>query len=83
MGLTQEALGKYVHHDAQSIARWEKNQTQIQETSDMVIRVLIVEKLNLGHSSIKEIAAKCVPSKGRAPDIIIDGSESPTYTLAA
>ena len=48
MGLTQAELARHVHHDAQSIARWEKNQTPIQPASEIVIRLLAVEKLNLG-----------------------------------
>ena len=83
MGLTQAELGKHVHHDAQSVARWEKNRTPIQPSSETVIRLLAVEKLNLGgHGSVEQIAAKCVPGKSRA-DIVIDGSGPPRYRLAA
>ena len=48
MGLTQAELARHVHHDAQSVARWEKNRTPIQPASEIVIRLLAVEKLNLG-----------------------------------
>lgn len=83
MGFTQADLARHVHHDAQSVARWEKNRTPIQAASEIVIRLLTVEKLNLGeHSSIEQIAAKCVPGEPRA-DIVIDGSGPPRYKLAA
>lgn len=83
MGFTQAALAKHVHHDAQSIARWEKNQTPIQPVSEIVIRLLAVEKLNLGErASVEQIAAKCVRAETRA-DIVIDGSGPPRYRLAA
>ena len=83
MGLTQAELARHVHHDAQSVARWEKNQTPIQPASEIVIRLLAVEKLNLGERGpIEKIAAKCVPGEVR-PDIVIDGSGPPRYRLAA
>ena len=72
MGLTQAELARHVHHDAQSVARWEKNRT-IQPASEIVIRLLAVE-LNLGErGSVEQIAARCVPGKTRT-DIVIDGA---------
>lgn len=83
MGLTQAELGECLRRDAQSVARWEKEQTPIQSTAEMVIRLLAREKLELAvHVSIEQVAAKCVPSETRA-DIVIDGSASPRYRLAA
>ncbi len=83
MGLTQAELAKHVHHDAQSVARWEKNRTPIQPASEIVIRLLAVEKLKLGErGSVEQIAARCVPGKTRT-DIVIDGSGPPGYRLAA
>ncbi len=83
MAFTQAELARHVHHDAQSIARWEKNQTPIQPASEIVIRLLAVEKLNLGERGpIEKIAARCVPAETRA-DIVIDGSGPPRYRLAA
>ena len=83
MGFTPAELAKHVHHDAQSIARWEKNRTPIQPVSEIVIRLLAVEKLNLGErGSVEQIAAKCVRAETRA-DIVIDGSGPPGYRLAA
>lgn len=82
MGMTQEQLGGYVHHDAQSIARWEKGKSKIQETSDMIIRMLAVEKLDLElHGSVEEMSAKCARSDNR-DDIVIDGRRPPNYSLA-
>ena len=83
MGLTQAELGQRLHRDAQSIARWEKNQTPIGATSEMVIRLLAGEKLDLeGYRSVERVSAKCVPGGTRA-DIVIDASEFPRYKLAA
>ena len=83
MGFTQAELARHVHHDAQSVARWEKNRTPIQAASEIVVRLLAVEKLNLGErGSIEQIAARCVPG-GSRPDIVIDGSGPPGYRLAA
>ncbi len=83
MGFTQAELARHVHRDAQSVARWEKNRTPIQAASEIVVRLLAVEKLDLGErGSIEQIAARCVPG-GSRPDIVIDGSGPPGYRLAA
>ena len=51
--------------------------------TEIVIRLLAVEKLKLGErGSVEQIAARCVPGKTRT-DIVIDGSGPPGYRLAA
>lgn len=47
MGLTQAELGNLVHHDGQSIGRWERNEIPIDGSAETIIRRLAIEKLNL------------------------------------
>ena len=84
MGLTQAELAKHVHCDAQTIARWEKGQTPIQAAAEVIIRVMVGEKLEMGdYDSIEDIAAKCVPSATVERSIVIDGRDPKKYRLAA
>ena len=47
MGYTQAELAALVHRDKQSIGRWERSETEIDSTSEAVIRKLAIEKLEL------------------------------------
>jgi transcriptional regulator with XRE-family HTH domain len=47
MGMTQAELAKVVHHDAQSVGRWERNEFPIDQTAEALIRLLAIEKLEL------------------------------------
>lgn len=82
MGYTQAELAAVVHHDHQSIGRWERNSTRISQTADTVIRRLAIEKLELGLDlEIDQIAARCVSAQ--VPQRIVipmnaDGDPQPT-----
>ena len=45
LGLTQSQLGELVDKDRQTIARWEKDQSDIDKSSEMVIRMAAVDRL--------------------------------------
>lgn len=84
MGFTQAELAKHVHCDAQTIARWEKSQTPIQAAAEVIIRVLVREKLGLdAYGSIEDVAAKCIPKATVERSIVIDGRNPKKYQLAA
>lgn len=80
MGMTQAELAIIVHHDAQSIGRWERNENPIEPTSEAVIRLLAVERLKLSvpASTIEELSGRCVASAAPQP-IIIDGHNPNDY----
>jgi DNA-binding transcriptional regulator YiaG len=43
MDMTQEALGRALGKDAQTVARWEKGQTELPPTEDIVLRQIYLE----------------------------------------
>src|SRR5205085_3333553 len=47
MGMTQAELAKVVHHDTQSIGRWERSEHPIEPTAEAIIRLMAIERLDL------------------------------------
>lgn len=63
MGYTQAELAEVVHHDKQSIGRWERSEFPIDGSADTIIRRLTIEKLDLEvHEGIDELSKRSVPS---------------------
>jgi len=80
MGMTQAELAKVVHHDTQSIGRWERNENPIDPTAEALIRLLVVQRLELDvpESTVEELSGRCVATA--APQqIVIDGSDPSHY----
>jgi DNA-binding transcriptional regulator YiaG len=84
MGMTQAELAKIVHHDAQSVGRWERNEFAIDQTAEALIRLLAIEKLELtiGGKTVSELSERCVPSAA-SKQIVIDGHDPSHYKQAA
>lgn len=63
MGYTQSELAGLVHHDKQSIGRWERSEYDIKGSAEAIIRRLAIEKLNLeSNKGIDELSKQSVPS---------------------
>jgi transcriptional regulator with XRE-family HTH domain len=45
MGMTQSELAELVHRDIQSVGRWERNETVLEPTIDILLRQLAAERL--------------------------------------
>lgn len=57
MGMTQSELGKLLHRDKQTVARWEKSRMNIDPAQDMLVRKHVAEKLGLEmDKSIEELS---------------------------
>ena len=84
LGLTQAQLGRVLHHDSQTVARWEKDQMSIKKTAEILIRIFAIEKLQLDVAlcSIEEMSSRCLHRDGDTK-IIIDGSNRTAYRLIA
>lgn len=84
MGMTQAELARVVHHDAQSVGRWERGEVSIEPTAEALIRLLAIERLkpDVEWSTVEELSARCVASAGSQP-IIIDGSDPSDYRQRA
>jgi DNA-binding transcriptional regulator YiaG len=84
MGMTQAELAKIVHHDAQSVGRWERGEVPMDQAAEALIRLLAIEALGLEDAPAKvaEVSEKCIPSATHQP-IVIDGHDPSHYRLAA
>ncbi len=80
MGMTQAELAKVVHHDAQSVARWEKSECPIAPTAEALIRLLATERLSFDvhQESIEKLSERCAPAAAPQP-ILIDGNDPEHY----
>ena len=77
MGFTQSQLATHIHCNAQTIARWEKD--QVPEAAEAAIRILAVETLDLeDHPLIEGIASKRASSVN---SIYIDETKPGKYKL--
>jgi len=79
MGLTQGELAQRVKKDHQTIGRWERGETPIDENAELVIRMIAAEKLGIEKGiSVEELAKRCIPS-AEFKTIAIDGSNPDNY----
>ncbi len=83
MGMTQAELARLLHRDAQTIARWEKEEIEMDGNVETVVRLLAAEKLGIDlGSDIEAVAIWSTPSK--APrEIRIEGSPEGDYRPVA
>jgi len=81
MGMTQVELANFLHKDKQTVGRWERAESEIDGTSETVIRKLAIEKLDLNISEgIDELSKKSVSTAQDQTISIIANDDS--YTLA-
>jgi len=79
LGMTQAELAKVIHKDSQTIGRWERGESPIDETAEVVLRLLAAEKLDIKTDiSVTDMAEKCLPS-AKVSLIVIDGREPANY----
>ncbi len=86
MGYTQAELAMIVHHDKQSIGRWERAEYEIDSSAEAIIRKLAIEKLGLTeHSGIEVLSKRSVPSAKVQPINIRKAAEDQNglYVLSA
>lgn len=79
MGLTQAEMAEIVKKDHQTIGRWERGETPIDQNAEALIRLLAAEKLDLSREeTIEELARSCVPT-AEIQVITIDGGDPRNY----
>ncbi|MBN9036187.1 helix-turn-helix domain-containing protein [Novosphingobium sp. SCN 63-17] len=84
MGYTQAELAELVHHDKQSIGRWERGEYEIDSTAEAIIRRLAIEKLNLNtDSGIDELSRRSIPTVQPQPINIRRANDNGGYQLMA
>ncbi|MEW9808584.1 helix-turn-helix domain-containing protein [Mesorhizobium marinum] len=84
MGYTQAELAELVHHDKQSIGRWERGEYEIDSTAEAIIRRLAIEKLHLDtDSGIDELSRRSIPTVQPQPINIKMANDNGGYELLA
>jgi DNA-binding transcriptional regulator YiaG len=78
MEMTQAELGSMVGRDAQTVGRWERGETAIEQAHEMILRAAAMEHTKQECMSMAELAQKSVPSSGAQP-YVIDASDPNNY----
>jgi DNA-binding transcriptional regulator YiaG len=79
MGMTQAELAEIVKKDHQTVGRWERGETMLDQNAETVIRLLASEKLGIRDGeSVTEMAKRSVPS-AEVQVIFIDGHDPTNY----
>lgn len=84
MGLTQAELATLVHHERQSIGRWERAEFEIDSSAEVIIRRLAIEKLSLNSTvSMDDLSRYCIPTVSTQPINIKMANDNGDYELMA
>lgn len=84
MGYTQAELAELVHHDKQSIGRWERGEYDMDSSAEAIIRRLAIEKLSLNiDSGIDELSRRSIPTAQTQHINIRKTNDNGCYELAA
>ncbi len=77
--MTQAELARVVKKDHQTVGRWERGETEIDQNAEFVIRLLAAERLGIDPQiTVEDLADRCVPS-AEGSMIEIDGSDPQAY----
>jgi DNA-binding transcriptional regulator YiaG len=83
MGYSRAELAALVHHEQQSIGRWERGEFEIDSLAETVIRRLAIEKLCLGlEEGMDDLSKRSVPSVKTQPINIKKLNDNGSYKLA-
>lgn len=78
MGMSQAELAKLIGRDGQTIGRWERGETNIDQTAEMVLRLKAIEFTGEDGVTIEELARRTVYSAVQQP-IVIDAADPTNY----
>lgn len=82
MGYTQAELADLVHHDKQSVGRWERSEYDIDSSAETIIRRLAIEKLSLDvKSGMDDLSRMSIPSVQTQPINIMKTNDNGEYRL--
>lgn len=79
MSLTRAELAELVKKDQQTIGRWERGETEIDQNAEYLIRTVAAERLAIDtNTTLENLARNCVPS-AEFKVIEIDGTNPDHY----
>jgi len=78
IGMTQAQVAEMVGRDSQTVGRWERGETPIDQAAEMVLRIEALKSLQADVDSMTALAKKTVPSSGDRP-YLIDASDPSHY----
>ncbi|MCF6293694.1 MAG: helix-turn-helix domain-containing protein [Robiginitomaculum sp.] len=82
MGLTQAQMAEILRKDTQTVGRWERGECLVDQTADILIRQLVVEKLAFETEfQVEDFSRWSIPVSNY-PKISINGANSEKYELA-
>lgn len=84
LGMTQAELARVIGRDGQTIGRWERNEFEIEQSADTLIRILAFQFLD-GESElpdVRELSQRSIQSATQLP-YVIDASNPHDYKLVA
>lgn len=67
MGMSQAELAKLVGKDGQTVGRWERGETEIDQASEIVVRKKAIEHVRWEDLPIEEIARRSVYTAAQPP----------------
>lgn len=83
MGMTQENLAEILKVSPLTVSRWEREESPIKDTAEMLVRLMAIERLELEvEISVNEVS-DMVTLSPRSDPIRIDASNPETYQLVA
>jgi len=83
MGLTQEKLADVLKVTLLTVSRWEREESPIKDTAEMLIRLMAVENLRLDVKLDVDTVSAKVTRAARTDPFRIDGSDPSQYQLRA
>ena len=81
MGLTQAQLAKFLKVTLLTISRWERNESPIKDTAEMLVRLMAAKRLDLDVGLDVESVSELVTESALTREIRINGNEKGQYSL--
>lgn len=79
LGMTQARMGSIVGRDAQTVARWEKGETEIEHAAEIIIRALALKHVDPDEPvDLEHLSSRTVREAAEEP-IYIDASNPEAY----